>query len=183
MPHSSCLCFREGGHPSNKTSVALLTRQSTRSVSLVREDGTDGEPCVGGGKQTRITMLRTSAMLVHLYGLLIGVSCYNVAGANWSRVGGFINWESVDKILQQGIQKKVFPGNEACRYNTVGGYIVGCIINLARAAGRGGAEFCYTTYPQAVWLQLATRMDFFFSPLRVTSPMGNLPLLATPTPP
>ena len=136
---------------------------------------------VGGGKQTRITMLGTSAMLVHLYGLLIGVSCYNVAGANWSRVGEFINWESVDKILQQGIQKEVFPGNEAYRYSTVSRYIVGCIINLARAAGRGGAEFLLYTYPQAVWLQLATRMDFFFSPLRVTSPMGNLPLLPTPT--
>ena len=80
---------------------------------------------VGGGKQPRITMLRASAVLVHLYGLLIGVSCYNVAGANWNRGGEFINWESVDKVLQQGIQKKVFPGNEACWYNTVGGSIVG----------------------------------------------------------
>ena len=80
---------------------------------------------VGGGRQTRIMMLRASSVLVHLYGLLIGVSCYNVAGANWNRVGAFINWGSVDKVLQQGIQKKVFPGNEAYRCNTIGGYTVG----------------------------------------------------------
>lgn len=117
---------------------------------------------VGGGKQTRITMLGTSAMLVHLYGLLIGVSCYNVAGANWSRVGEFINWESVDKILQQGIQKKVFPGNEACRYNTVGGYIVGCIINLARAAGRGGAEFLLYHVPSGCVAAVGDKDGFLF---------------------
>ena len=38
-------------------------------------------------------------MLVHLYGLLISVSCCNMAGANWSRVGEFIDWGSVDKVV------------------------------------------------------------------------------------
>lgn len=79
---------------------------------------------VDGSKQTRTMMLRTSSILVHLYGLLIGVSCYNMAGANWSRVGDFIDWGSVDKVLQQGIQRKIFPGNEAYRYSTVSGCIV-----------------------------------------------------------
>ena len=79
---------------------------------------------VDGSKQTRTMMLRTSSILVHLYGLLIGVSCSNMAGANWSRVGDFIDWGSVDKVLQQGIQRKIFPGNEAYRYSTVSGCIV-----------------------------------------------------------
>ena len=55
-------------------------------------------------------MRGASALL--LYGLLICASCYeresNVEGTNWSAV--ISSWENVDKVLQQAIQNKTFPG-------------------------------------------------------------------------